>query len=356
MAEVLKIEDLIGKVFTRLTIIEEAERHEEPNGKKQRRMLCKCSCGKITVKHLKDLRKGIAKSCGCINKEKEVDVEKENRYGLLTIIRELDKYISPAGHESRKVLCKCDCGKEKRYILNTLRKGDVTDCGCIIKIHEKKTKINKLDIEKHNNSHSSNWKIIKEISAIRDEKGNVKRVVLAKCSCGVEKEMYIRNIDKSKSCLSCANIRNSRNRKSLVSDEERLINKSIQSRYYSIKDRCYKTDHKDYKNYGARGIQMCDEWKHSGLVFREWCKTNGFEIYLQIDREDNNGNYCPENCRFVTQAENNRNQNRTVLNWEKVNKIRSPEYDKYTDKELSEMFGGSEWNIESVRHYKSWIK
>lgn len=72
----------------------------------------------------------------------------------------------------------------------------------------------------------------------------------------------------------------------------------------SMKQRCYNENNKAYKNYGARGITMYDEWKNNFLSFYEWAKDNGWKEGLELDRIDNNGNYEPSNCQFITQGEN----------------------------------------------------
>jgi len=74
----------------------------------------------------------------------------------------------------------------------------------------------------------------------------------------------------------------------------------------NIKKRCYNKNRDNYKNYGGRGITVCDEWMNP-KVFIEWCLENGWRHGLEIDRRDNDGNYCPENCRFVTHGDNVRN-------------------------------------------------
>jgi hypothetical protein len=74
-----------------------------------------------------------------------------------------------------------------------------------------------------------------------------------------------------------------------------------------IKQRCYNLNNPRYKDYGDRGIEVCDEWKNSAKTFIEWALPL-WEPGLQIDRRDNDGNYCPENCRFVTCTENNHNR------------------------------------------------
>jgi hypothetical protein len=75
-----------------------------------------------------------------------------------------------------------------------------------------------------------------------------------------------------------------------------------------MRTRCFSENDGNYKDYGGRGITVCDEWLDF-LIFREWALKNGYNDKLEIDRIDVNGNYNPENCRFVTdkiQASNKR--------------------------------------------------
>lgn len=80
-----------------------------------------------------------------------------------------------------------------------------------------------------------------------------------------------------------------------------------------IKTRCFNSKDEHFKDYGGRGITICDEWKNSFESFYEWSMANGYEDNLTIDRIDVNGNYCPENCRWATMKEQNDNKRNTVL-------------------------------------------
>lgn len=81
----------------------------------------------------------------------------------------------------------------------------------------------------------------------------------------------------------------------------------LYQKWDGMKRRCFDIDNKGYKDYGGRGITMCDEWKNDFITFYNWGIANGYKEGLVIDRINNNGNYEPDNCRFVTTKINNNN-------------------------------------------------
>lgn len=78
-----------------------------------------------------------------------------------------------------------------------------------------------------------------------------------------------------------------------------------------MKTRCYNENNKDFKDYGGRGIKICDDWLSDFKNFYDWAISNGYQDDLTIDRIDVNGNYEPSNCKWSTRAEQSRNQRRT---------------------------------------------
>lgn len=127
-----------------------------------------------------------------------------------------------------------------------------------------------------------------------------------RCDCGKEVDvrrcrLTVHNPTNSCGCIQTEILiaRNSRHS---------LSNTVLYSRYLKIKNRCYNPNCKSYKNYGGRGIRMCDEWFKSFETFYKWAINNGFRKELTIDRIDNDGDYSPGNCRWVTTKVQNYNK------------------------------------------------
>lgn len=142
-----------------------------------------------------------------------------------------------------------------------------------------------------------------------------------KCDCGNEIIVPYQRLKlgqtRSCGCLAHESLvkRNIRHGDSVRGKRERLY-----GIYSSIKTRCYAKDDPHYERWGGRGIKMCDEWFNSYESFKEWAMNNGYADNLTIERIDNDGDYCPDNCRWATvkeQARNKRNNRYLTYNGEK---------------------------------------
>jgi hypothetical protein len=80
-----------------------------------------------------------------------------------------------------------------------------------------------------------------------------------------------------------------------------------------IKQRCLNPRSQAFNNYGGRGIKVCDEWREDFQAFHDWAIKNGYRLGREIDRIDNDGDYEPGNCRWVTSQTNNNNRRSNTL-------------------------------------------
>ena len=152
--------------------------------------------------------------------------------------------------------------------------------------------------------------LIREVQPKTYKCGKKQKMFLFKCPvCQGEiiRERYYG--EKTKMCRKCAI-------KSRVGDKTPYYkhggkNTRLYSIWHSMKSRCYCKKTKTYKSYGGKGVKVCDEWNNDFSAFREWALANGYKeldtelkYRLSIDRIDNNGNYEPTNCRWITLSEN----------------------------------------------------
>lgn len=143
-----------------------------------------------------------------------------------------------------------------------------------------------------------------------------------KCDCGNEKIVRKGHLVSGKTVSCGCFYKETRYGKKThgFSHKERLY-----SVWLNIKDRCYNKNNNHYQSYGGRGIIMCDEWKNDYMLFRNWCIANGHKEEIKesgrnnltIDRINVDGNYEPNNCRFITNKENCLNKRDTLTDKER---------------------------------------
>lgn len=127
---------------------------------------------------------------------------------------------------------------------------------------------------------------------------------LCRCECGIEKT-YLAYYLRNGIIVSCGCYRT---HMASVSKTTHGLRKSpLYDRWGNIKQRCYNSKHPSFKNYGVKGITMCEEW-HDFAAFEKWARESGFKSGLTIDRIDSMKSYEPSNCRWLTLSENTKHR------------------------------------------------
>ena len=197
-------------------------------------------------------------------------------------------------------------------------------------------------------------KLIKDLGTKRTSSGGIRRHGLFYCSyCSktIEKDCYHGKRDKSCGCYKgkLTGIGNVTHGDSVVGKRIRLYRI-----WLNMKNRCSNPKLLCSKYYYDKGIKVCDEWENSYIKFKEWALNNGYKNNLQIDRIDSNGNYSPENCQWLTAAQNTRKSSQTKMNWLTVRLIRAMHKKGYSRKELLDIFDTSIRNLGSILTYSTW--
>ena len=146
-------------------------------------------------------------------------------------------------------------------------------------------------MKSHIGKESSSWTILNQEPIIR----NNKKYVLCRCFCGVEKEVILKNI-KSGVSKSCGCIGRQKTKERNQTHGKRFTR--TWRIWRAMKTRCYNKNIPQYKNYGGRGVTVCDEWRNDFSAFYDF--FGDIPEGLSIDRINTDGNYEPNNVRLAT--------------------------------------------------------
>lgn len=216
------------------------------------------------------------------------------RFGKLLVLSKAESLKDKSGATRAMWKCECDCGNEVTVRAELLTKGKTKSCGCLK--HECTPKDNLIG------------KTFGRLTVIELlGRNSISKIVwLCKCECG--NEIFVVGSElKNGHTKSCGCLRKA------VTKERKTIHglshHKIRQVWRNMIARCENPDIEGYKNYGGRGIKVCEEW-HNLKEFAEWAFESGYSENLTIERKDVDGDYCPENCCWETmkvQCNNKRN-------------------------------------------------
>ena len=213
------------------------------------------------------------------------------RFGRLKVISKDDAKAT----NSTMWKCLCDCGNEAIVSSNSLRSGHTKSCGCLNfrnltgKTFGQLTVIERVYPDNLSKKHTY-WK--------------------CKCRCGNETTVTSNHLMTGHT-RSCGCSHNKLKGENSVLYRHGKRNTRLYRIWSGMKSRCLNKNNVKYKNYGARGIKVCDEWKNDFMAFYNWAISNGYRNNLSIDRINNDDNYEPDNCRWITLQAQNWNTTRT---------------------------------------------
>ena len=290
-------------------------------GKKGIEWICKCKCGNIKRQKVDNIKSGRSKMC----KECSSKLRKKEKQDLKERILKLKINNHEEWSEENTFY-----GTYKEYLEECRKRREEKKNK--EKNKRKKAKEEKLE-KKDKEEIGKKYARLTVIEVIRPKKGETK--FRCKCDCGNEYIGTGRYI-KYSNIVSCGCL-------SKEIKEKAIKTKRLRGIYHGMKDRCYNKNAKAYKNYGGRGLKICDEWKNSFEKFYEWAIENGYDREapkgkFTIDRINNDGDYEPSNCRWISMQEQAKNKRRPQRKSKKYNIFN----EKLNYKEIEERYGISQ--------------
>ena len=195
------------------------------------------------------------------------------------------------------------------------------------------------------------WTLIEEVDPLYRNGKYERRMVRVECECGRVRIVALGALrqGRTKSC-GCAG----REKSKIRFQKHGLRYLPVYRVYSHIMARCHNENAPNYKWYGARGVSVCREWRNHPAVFLEWALNNGYTEGLQIDRIDNDGNYEPGNCRFVTNRDNQRNKSTTKLTAKKVREIKALRQAGHSFQKIGATLGVNRKTASDAFYGKTW--
>lgn len=226
-------------------------------------------------------------------------------FGRLTVVKRIENRKDRAS----MWLCRCSCGNMSTVKGYHLRCGATLSCGCL---HHN---MPYTDLTGMRRGH---FIVLKEVD--RPQGKQWRHFWLCRCDCGTERiyeTSQLNRIGRINGSCGCEH-------KKIMSEmmrKKKTTHGCTKTRLYavwsSMKNRCLLKSCKEYPLYGGRGITICDEWASDFQAFQKWALQNGYDKDAKrgkctLDRIDVNGNYCPENCRWVDQKTQSLNRRDTI--------------------------------------------
>lgn len=221
------------------------------------------------------------------------------RVGRLVVVGPADP---PTHNKQRMWHCVCDCGNEKDIAAYSLKHSLTKSCGCLME--EARHRVKDLTGQRFG-----------RLTVIEQDKNRTTKAVKWVCQCDCGKIVSVAGFNlqngnsRSCGCLNSETVTKRNKERATHGDTKTPLYRS----WANMKERCTNPAHSGYPYYGGRGIKVCEEWKDY-TKFREWALSVGYDYDPKwtIDRIDPDGDYCPENCRFLTRQQQNATKRNAV--------------------------------------------